>query len=359
VFVDGADVGPAPWEGDVKPGVHVVEAKGTDKFAAAKQVDVTRRGRVELALEVVPMTGRVQVDTHTTDAAITVDGQAMGKGVWEGTLPAGEHELSIAAAGFRPYARKFLVHAGESFVEDARLVSESGGGPARTEGIYSGLAFFGAFSPGAATNAIAQSCPTSACDASSPLGGGLLVRVGYSFGWIAVEGIALGAYDYSSARVTYDGLLPATDPHAGVARVELYDFHRFGGGGAIGVRVANKDPHLRFTAGTHVGAMGRGSLYKRAVSSTATGNNDTLTSDTVSYSAALVLFDLGIIVGWENGAKFHVGGMGMVEVLPSPAVAPAPTARTLDGPALGTPALQLASGTQFFLGPVLGFDFGL
>jgi hypothetical protein len=356
VLVDGADVGAAPWEGDVKPGVHVVEAKGTDRYAAPKQVEVPRHDRVELALELVPMTGRVQVDTHTADAAITIDGRATGKGVWEGTLPAGEHELSIAASGYRPYTRKFLVHAGETFVEDARLESE-GGGPQRYEGIYSGLAFFGDASPGGATNAIAQSCPTTSCDASSPLGAGLLVRVGYSFGWIAVEGLALGEYDYSSARVTYDGTLSASDPHTGPARVETYDFHRFGGGGAIGARVANKDPHLRFTAGLHFGAIERGTLYRRQAT-TAT-SSDTFTSDTISYTAPIVLFDLGVIVGWENGAKFHVGAMGMVEVLGGPVVAPEQTGRTLDTQTLGTPALQLASGTLFYLGPVLGFDFGL
>jgi hypothetical protein len=359
VLLDGTDVGPAPWEGDVKPGVHVVEAKGADRYAPPKQVDVARRDRVELALELVPTTGRVQVDTHTTDAAIAIDGTAMGKGVWEGTLPAGEHELAIAAAGFRPYARKFLVHAGETFAEDARLESEAGGGAPRYEGIYSGLAFFGDASPGGATNAIAQSCPGTSCDPSSPLGAGLLVRVGYSFGWIAVEGLALGEYDYASARVTYDGTLASSDLHGGPARIELYDFHRFGGGGAIGARVANKDPHLRFTAGAHFGALERGALYKRSAQSTATGSNDTFTSDTVTYTAPVVLFDLGVIVGWQNGAKFHVGGMGMVEILGGPVVAPASTGHTLDGQTVGTPALQLASGTQFFLGPVLGFDFGL
>jgi len=358
VLVDGADVGPAPWEGDVKPGTHVVEAKGADRAAAPKQVDVARRDRVELMLELVALTGRVQVDTHTTDAAIAVDGQPVGKGVWEGTLPPGEHTVTIAAAGFRPYKRVFLVHPGETFVEDARLENE-GGGAARYEGIYSGLAVFGSLYPGGATNDLALSCPSAPCDGSTPFGGGLLVRVGYAFGWIAVEGVVLGVYDYSNLSLAYDGTLPSSNPHAGAARTEQYAFHRFGGGGTVGVRVTSKHPHVRFTASTSVGAVQRGNLYTRSTASTTSGEKDDYTSPTITYTAPLFLFELGVLAGWENGAKFHVSALGMLEVPTGSVVAPAVGGRNLDNVALGTPALGLVSGTQFFLGPVLGFDFGL
>jgi hypothetical protein len=359
VLVDGTDVGPAPWEGDVKPGTHVVEAKGADRAAAPKQVDVARRDRVELMLELVPLTGRVQVDTHTTDASISVDGNPVGKGVWEGTLPPGEHTVNISAAGFRPYKRVFLVHPGETFVEDARLENEGGGGAARYEGIYSGLAVFGSLYPGGATNDLALACPSAPCDASTPFGGGLLVRVGYAFGWIAVEGVVLGAYDYSNLSLAYDGTLPASNPHAGAARTEQYAFHRFGGGGTVGVRVTSKHPHVRFTGATSVGAIQRGNLYTRSTASTTSNEKDDYTSPTISYTAPLFLFELGVLAGWENGAKFHVAALGMLEVPTGSVLAPAVGGRNLDNQALGTPALGLVSGTQFFVGPVLGFDFGM
>ncbi|HEY8040676.1 MAG TPA: PEGA domain-containing protein [Polyangiaceae bacterium] len=362
VVVDGTDMGPAPWEGDVKPGVHVVEGRGADKLSQPKQVDVARRDRVELVLEVVAPTGKVQIDTHTADAVIAIDARPVGKGVWEGELPAGQHEVTIEAPGFRTYKRAFLVHAGEAFVEDARLESESGEAQ-RYEGIYSGLGFFGYVSPSGATNDIAQACPTTPCSTSSPLGAGLLVRVGYSFGWIAVEGVALGEYDYATANLTYSGLLAPTDPHAGPARTEDYTFHRFGGGGAIGGRVATKHPHIRLTAGAFGGVVERGNIYKRTASPTGSGQGDEYTSDTISYTAPLLMFDAGVLVGWQNGPKFHVGGLFMLEFVGDPVVAPSPTQRTLTVAGvtsnLGTPPLGLASGTQFFLGPVIGFDFGL
>jgi hypothetical protein len=362
VFVDGEDVGAAPWEGDVKPGVHVVEAKGADRNSAPKPLDVALRARVEMVLELTPNGGRVQVDTHTADASITIDGQPMGRGVWEGMLPAGEHQVIIEAGGYRTYKRAFLVHAGETFVEDARLVGESAGGPPHVEGIYSGLAFFGDVSATGASNTIAKSCPQTPCDISTPLGAGLLMRIGYSFGWLGVEGIALGEYDHSSASLTYNGSLPPSSPYTGVARTESYDFHRFGGGGALGVRVATKNPHVRFTAGAFGGVIERGNVYKRQDVATGSGSSsDSYTSDTLTYTAPLFLFDAGALVGWENGPKFRLAALLMIEPTGNGVQASSVSGRTL-GPTsqpLGTPALTLQSGTQVVIGPMLGFDFGL
>jgi hypothetical protein len=362
VVIDGVNVGAAPWEGDVKPGVHVVEARGADRFSPPKQVDVVRRARVEMVLELLARSGRVQVDTHTADAAIAVDGAPVGKGVWEGALPAGEHRVAISAPGFRPYTRAFLVHEGETFVEDTHLVSEDGSVP-RYEGVYSGLAFLGFATPTGPSNGIAQNCPTKNCTWSSPLGGGLAVRVGYSFGWIAAEGIALGSYDYSTATVTFDGNLPSTSPYYGVARTESYEFHRFGGGGALGVRVASKSPNVRLTASALGGVATMGNIYKRTSTPAASaggGGVDQTSSDTQTYVAGLFLFDAGVLVGWANGAKLHASVVTVVQVLGNDATAPGAASRNFgNGGMLATPQLTLAQGTQVFVGPMIGFDLGL
>ncbi len=363
VLVDGTDVGQAPWEGDVKPGVHVVEARGADWFSPPKQTDVARRGRVEIVLELMARTGRVQIDTHTADATIAIDAQPVGRGVWEGELAAGEHRVAVAAAGFRPHTRAFFVHEGETFVEDTPLVPDESATP-RYDGIYAGLAFLGFATPTGSTNAIVQNCPPStSCQFSSPLGVGLAVRVGYSFGWIAAEAVAIGSYDHSTATATFDGTLPAASPYAGVPRVESYDFHRFGGGGAVGARIASKNPHVRLTASALAGVAAMGNIYKRV--STPTGaasatTADEYSSDAATYVAGLFLFDAGVLVGWANGAKLHAAIVSTVQVLGDPAVAPAVTPPHAFGSGtLATPALTLAQGTQVFVGPMLGFDLGL
>jgi len=362
VFVDGTDVGPAPWEGDVKPGVHVVEARGADRLAPPKQVDVVRRERVEMALELASATGRVQIDTHTADAAIAIDGAPVGKGVWEGTLPAGEHEVTIEAAGFRPYKRPFFVHAGETFAEDARLESETSANAAPTyEGLYSGLEFFGFATPTGPSNGIAKQCPSAPCQSSSPLGAGLGVRFGYAFGWVAVEAMVLGSYDYSTASVTY-----ASGGSTDVARTETYAFHRFGGGGAIGARFSTKHPHLRLTGALLGGFETMGNIYKQDASTpagvtAANAGQAEQTSPTTTYTAPMLMADAGVLVGWANGAKLHVSLVTMLQFVGGAVMAPAVTTPTSLG-ATGTfttPSLQVAQGTQVFIGPMIGFDFGL
>jgi hypothetical protein len=358
VFLDGTDVGPAPWEGDVKAGVHVVEARGADRLAPPKQVEVVRRERVEMALELASATGRVQIDTHTADAVIAIDGAPVGKGVWEGTLPAGEHEVTIEASGFRPYKRPFFVHAGETFAEDARLESETAASAAPTyDGLYTGLEFFGFATPSGASNGIKEHCPSTSCQSSNPLGAGLGVRFGYAFGWVAVEGMALGSYDYSTAGVTY-----ANGGSADVARTESYAFHRFGGGGAIGARFSTKHPHLRLTGALLGGFETMANIYKQGASTPAgvTPSASTeATSSTTTYTAPLLMADAGVLVGWANGAKLHVSLVTMLQFVGGAAMAPALGSANLAPGTFTTPSLQVAQGTQVFVGPMIGFDFGL
>lgn len=359
VFVDGTDVGAAPWEGDVKPGTHVVEARGSDRFSQPKQVDVARKARVEVMLDIVARTGTVQIDTHTADAVITIDDHQVGKGVWEGPLPAGEHQLVVQAPGYQVYKRAFIVHEGERFVEDTPL--ENGSAATKYEGLYSGLALFGFATPSGASNALAENCPGTNCQSSSPLGAGLGVRVGYSFGWIMIEGLAIGQYDHSSGSESA-GSGAATD----VQRNESYDFHRFGGGGAVGVRVATRHPHVRLTASTMFGAVAMANIYDQSVTATnppagATNNNASQTSATTVYGAPLLAFDAGVLVGWSGGVKFHLSFFTMLQFVGGPVVAPAQNATNLGGfnHSYTTGPFQVANGTQVFMGPMIGFDFGL
>ncbi|HEY8091753.1 MAG TPA: hypothetical protein VIF09_28005, partial [Polyangiaceae bacterium] len=266
----------------------------------------------------------------------------------------GEHQLTIEAAGFRPYKRPFLVHAGETFSEDARLESETPATlPPTYEGLYSGLEFLGFATPSGASNQIAKSCPGAPCRSSSPLGAGLGVRVGYAWGWIAAEALAFGTYDHSTGSDSV-----GTGSGADVARNESYVFHRFGGGLVVGPRVASKNPHLRFTGALLGGFATMATIYDQSVSSTIGSFQAQNTSATTTYVAPAMMLDAGVLVGWASGAKVHVALVTELQFV-----------GTTNAPALGTTSLgtgtyttgplQVAQGTQVFVGPMIGFDFGL
>jgi hypothetical protein len=360
VFVDGTDMGPAPWEGDVQPGVHTVEARGADRFSQPKQIDVARRARAEVMLDLVAHSGTVQVDTHTADATITIDDKQVGTGVWEGTLPEGEHQLVVQAPGFHVYRRSFIVHAGERFVEDTPLETST----QKYEGLYSGLALLGFATPSGPSNQFAENCPKAPCQTSSPLGAGLAVRVGYAFGWIMLEGIVLGQYDHSTATLTQGNANDLSD----APRNESYDFHRFGGGGAVGVRVASRHPHIRFTGSAMLGAVAMANLYNQtAAQADNVANVSKNTSSTTIYGAPLLLLDGGVLLGWAGGAKVHLSALFMAQFVggqvQTPGLSPTRLGSSPSNPTLTenytTGPLTVAHGTQIFIGPMLGFDFGL
>ena len=137
----------------------------------------------------------------------------------------------------------------------------------------------------------------------------------------------------------------------------------------MGVRVANLNPHLRFTASALGGLAAMGNIYTQSASSIESSSPATAqnTSSATTYTAPLLMFDAGVLVGWPNGAKVHIALLSMLQFIGSPVMA-SPLGTTALGDSGGkspvpasysTPALTVASGTQVFIGPVIGFDLGL
>ena len=225
------------------------------------------------------------------------------------------------------------------------------------EGLYSGLEFFGFATPSGASNGIAKACPGAPCTASSPLGAGLGVRFGYSFGWIAVEGMALGSYDYSTAGDSAgDG--STTDP----ARTESYTFHRFGGGAAVGARFATQASRTCGSRGSPLGGFATmGNIYKQDASRQRHGAALGRPSRTTTYTAPLLMAGRGRArrVGQRREAARAL--LTMLQFVGGAVTRPgprddAPRDRRLlhHAAAAGRPG-----DVQVFVGPMIGFDFGL
>jgi hypothetical protein len=124
-FVDGKDMGPAPWEGDLEPGQHVVELKGDKVLSGQKPVEVTAKSRTEIKLAAVPVAPvkvHVSIATTPANATITLDGQPV-PAPFGGDLDPGTHKLEIAAPGFAPQARDLVVAPGQAVSENIALVA--------------------------------------------------------------------------------------------------------------------------------------------------------------------------------------------------------------------------------------------
>ncbi len=121
VVIDGREVGPAPWEGELEPGRHVVEARGARHEAASASVDVQRRGRIEIELVAVQVREHVKLASATEGASMLLDGQPQAL-PFDGPLALGKHSLELSAPGHRKLARALDVAAGKPL--DERLVLE-------------------------------------------------------------------------------------------------------------------------------------------------------------------------------------------------------------------------------------------
>lgn len=105
IFMDGTDMGPAPFEGKVPAGRHTFEARAKG-FETARQTSEVEFGEpFTLTLSLVPAVeeGKVRIVTGFSDAVIEIDGKVVGSGNWEGALPVGGHQLVVRKEGYEDY----------------------------------------------------------------------------------------------------------------------------------------------------------------------------------------------------------------------------------------------------------------
>ena len=359
IFVDSKDAGVSPLQVDLEPGVHTIEARGATSFSPPKQVEVAKRGKYDVALELRLAQGSVSIQTGTPDAEITVDANVVGRGAWEGALAVGKHDISASKGGFEAYKTSVLVHMGERITENVRLVPTAKTGPVVPEhdwtGVYVQLNLVGNFPVSTPSNEVAQVRDLPAATvAKGGFGGGINVRAGHSFGIIGIEGIILGAYDHSSAEVAYRAG-DATSTHPGATpRKESYAFHRFGGTAGVGVRLMPKTQLVRPTLGVGAGVSFKAASYRREATGGSDGEN-AYGSDFATYVAPALMIDGGIELGNTPGVRFYLGALLFAEFASSAAATAAPIP---EGTPVPTRPLDLAVGTDIFIGPVIGMQFG-
>jgi hypothetical protein len=370
VSVDGKEVGPLPWEGDLEPGQHQVSAQGPKSIAPPVRIEIARRARTEVALEMQDQMGILYVDPRNAEAEISLDGKVVGKGVWEGKVSADRHEVSIVAPLYRPYRRILMVHVGERIVESTPLQLEEGASLHSYTGLYVGLDLFGRFGTAAPASEYAESCPVlkGSCDTGKPAGAGALLRIGYSLGWVGLEVVGLASFDHSSANAEYlSYLTPAMSPHFGPTRHEDIGIDRFGAGGALGVRATSKHSIIRFTGGTAFGVAFRkfdakvDANFYNLPNSTCFNcpNNETRDwNNGAGKVAPMLMLDTSLLLGSTPGVKFQLGILAAFEFYGDAVMTDSQPPDNVQGIEYGRPEFQVAKGTEVFIGPMLGLQFG-
>jgi hypothetical protein len=111
VFVDGKDMGPAPFKGELSAERHTIEARAPGFVTVGQTVDVQYKQPMSLVLSLSQERheGRLKV-TAPEGADIAVDEKKVGSGTWEGVVSTtGGHQLVVTRPGFQTYSTEVFV----------------------------------------------------------------------------------------------------------------------------------------------------------------------------------------------------------------------------------------------------------
>ena len=111
VFVDGKDMGPAPFKGELPAERHTIEARSPGFVTVGQTVDVEYGQPLSLVLSLSAERheGRLRV-TAPEGAGIALDEHAVGSGTWEGVVSTtGGHQLVVSKPGFQTYSTEVFV----------------------------------------------------------------------------------------------------------------------------------------------------------------------------------------------------------------------------------------------------------
>jgi hypothetical protein len=128
VFIDGKDMGPAPFKGELSADRHTIEARAPGFVTVGQTVDVQYHQPMSLVLSLSQERheGKLKI-TAPEGAEIAVDQQKVGVGSWEGTVSTtGGHQVVVTKPGFQAYSTEVMVADDKERDVDAVLNAEVG-----------------------------------------------------------------------------------------------------------------------------------------------------------------------------------------------------------------------------------------
>jgi hypothetical protein len=128
IFVDGKDMGPAPFKGELTAERHTIEARAPGFVAVGQTVDVQYKQPMSLVLSLSQERheGRLKV-TAPEGAEIALDEKKMGATSWEGLVSTtGGHHLVVTKPGYQTYSTEVFVADDQTREMDVPLNREVG-----------------------------------------------------------------------------------------------------------------------------------------------------------------------------------------------------------------------------------------
>jgi hypothetical protein len=333
--IDGTPVPARAFRGQVPAGPHEIElvylpSKGAPRVVK-RRVEVGSGAAVDVELE-GEMRGTLIVHAPPK-TLVLLDGVAVGSGEWSAQVAPGPHELAILD-GEVTLARIHVDAIGPGETHDETIARPA---PPPRRGWYGQLDAMFAASP-VAHNFITDACAerTDCKGSDDAYGFGVLGHVGYSFGWFGVEAIGAFRYDQSGQSVATGAT--TTTPKG--AFTGDFTVHRASFVDGLGVRFMPDTQPARLSVG-----WGLGYMTQLVASSGSISNGNGANASGVG-TAPMMLFDVGILLGKTPGTKFHAALVTTLEFDGDPLVKP------------DHPTQVLSRGTNVFVGPALGVQFG-
>ncbi len=340
IFVDGAPVGEAPWEGVLEPGEHYFFLRRGDEGSAPRRVIIVAGQTVVGAPKLGSLGPELRISTKPTSAALLVAGVMVGKGGWQGRLPQGDHPLEAREEGYVTATRTLAVTADlDGRVELSLEVDEDHPrwGVAASGRVWIDALAGAALAPTMGSGA-EDSCSEGSCG-SNPFAAGFLAgaRAGYEFP-IGLS-IEIGA-GYIWLQKTLDRTVPETYQPGADPVTTQYDLSQrlsfsgpFGGAG-LGYRYTFSEL-FELAAHVLVGAhMSRVSTEAAGDLSSADGSVPVAVTDSGATATAVNLF---VLPEARFGLRLSGFGIGVSAAVPI---------FTLTGPEHGVGDVRPASDTS-------------
>lgn len=374
VLIDGVDVGPAPYTGDIEPGEREIALRSPTRGVSNK-ITVARGETREVTLESVLTAASLKLTIPDGKGIIYIDGKVVGEGQFAGEVPPGAHTIAVTREGYERFEEQVILKEREVLARTLTLTLIGTVTTGKLQepieqlvGMYGGFGLKGLIMPWGNNNDIEELCENKnntvgECSSPSPKGGGVQGFVGYHWDPVGMELFLQGAVDLAQPQLAR--FQDPTNLGSNPPRAERFILVRAGGTVAARARVDFQTKAIRGGFAAGVGVSYRSLLMTREAV-TSDGYQSRYVPKPIDYFAPALVLDANI--GYRL-TKFTTLQLGIDAVLENPQVfSRAPTTEPgkqefllkAGSPPIpiDTPAYNLSNRGQAMLGAYIGLMFG-